>query len=86
MTCLILEEIDTGLDLKGLAFCTVYADFSKEFEKVDHSILRNKLVAIGVGGKVFEIIEDYLSGRNQFVRCDAQSSNSLDLTISVRNN
>ena len=43
----------------------VYLDFAKAFNKIDHSILINKLKHIVVGGKLLSIIEDYCSNRKQ---------------------
>ena len=44
----------------------VYLDFAEAFDKIDHSILINKLKHIGVGGKLLSIIEDCLSNRQKY--------------------
>ena len=46
---------------------TIYLDFSKAFDKVDHRILMQKLKAIGIGGKVGRWIYSFLTGREQIV-------------------
>ena len=55
----------------------VYLDFAKAFNKIDHSILINKLKDIGVGWKLLSIIEDYLSNRNQDVEINGTASDLL---------
>ena len=46
---------------------TIYLDFSKAFDKVDHKILMKKLKSIGVGGKIAKWIHSFLHGRIQEV-------------------
>ena len=55
----------------------VYLDFAKAFDKIDHSILINKLKHIGVGGKLLSIIENYLSNRKQYVEINGTASDLL---------
>ena len=55
----------------------VYFDFAKAFDKIDHSILINKLKHIGGGGKMLSIIEDYLSNRKQYVEINGTASDLL---------
>ena len=53
---------------------TVYLDFSKAFDKINHSILIQKLQHLGVRGSLLKIIKSYLSGRKQYVLiCEATS-------------
>ena len=46
---------------------TVYLDFAKAFDKVDHSILIKKLQNIGIGGNLLRWIKAFLSNRKQEV-------------------
>ena len=46
---------------------TVYLDFSKAFDKVDHHLLLKKLEAIGIKGKLLNWIKAFLSNRKQEV-------------------
>ena len=39
----------------------IYLDFTKAFDKVDHSILLQKLEHIGIRGKMHKWIENFLS-------------------------
>ena len=46
---------------------TVYTDFSKAFDRLDHAILLNKLLIIGFDKKLLYFLLSYLSNREQFV-------------------
>merc|ERR1712105_76335 len=49
----------------GKATDTIYLDFAKAFDKVDHDILCHKLKALGITGKVGVWIKEFLTGRYQ---------------------
>ena len=51
----------------GKATDTIYLDFAKAFDKVDHNILCHKLKRIGISGKVGLWIREFLTGRHQQV-------------------
>lgn len=46
---------------------TIYSDFSKAFDKVNHHLLLVKLRAFGLGSRILTLIESYLSSRKQYV-------------------
>ena len=46
---------------------TVYLDFAKAFDKVDHDILCHKIKALGITGKLGVWIREFLTGRTQRV-------------------
>ena len=52
----LLAHYDEVLDLleKGLNVDTIYLDFSKAFDKVDHQIVIAKLSSLGIGGKLLD--------------------------------
>eukprot|EP00111_Clytia_hemisphaerica_P017909 TCONS_00052991-protein len=52
---------------RGINVDTIYLDFSKEFDKVDHAILLHKLSQLGIKGKLLRWIESFLKGRKQSV-------------------
>ena len=49
---------------------TIYLDYSKAFDRVDHNILIQKLKNIGIRGKLCDWIENFLSERTQVVVVD----------------
>ena len=52
----------------------IYLDYAKAFDKVDHSILLEKIKAYGIEGKVYTWIEQFLCGRTQTVVVDGKKS------------
>ena len=61
-----LETVTDYID-KGYPIDVIYLDFKKAFDKVPHRRLMHKLTAHGIGGKVWNWIRDWLSGREQRV-------------------
>jgi hypothetical protein len=45
----------------------VYLDFQKAFNKVPHKRLLKKVKAMGIGGEIYNWIEDWLKDRKQGV-------------------
>ena len=72
----VLTELEEGKDVD-----VIYIDFSKAFDKVDHTILMNKLKAVGLNGKLLAWIESFLTKRKQIVVVDGESSEAAE-TIS----
>lgn len=52
---------------KGLNVDTIYLDFAKAFDKVDHSLVLKKLSMLGIRGKILQWIESFLTNRTQRV-------------------
>lgn len=61
----------------------IYTDFSKAFDKVNHNILRAKLLNIGIRGNLLNWISTYLSDRTQKVRLNGVLSDTLSVTSGV---
>ena len=79
----LLSHFDSMLaDLEsGACSDTVYLDFAKAFDKVDHGILHHKLRDLGIHDKVGNWIYAFLHNRQQTVVIDGQhSSNSTVLS------
>ena len=62
---------------------SVFLDFSKAFDMVDHPILFQKLTWYGVGGEELKWFEGYLEGRKQRVRVDDAKSEWADIRRGV---
>ena len=63
----LTETWRNALD-KGLKVGVLFIDFRKAFDTVNHTILLEKLKAIGVSGDLLSWLDDYLSARKQFVQ------------------
>jgi hypothetical protein len=59
---LIIEYLEKGLNVD-----TIYLDFSKAFDKVDHRIVMEKLEMLGISGKIKRWIHSFLTERYQRV-------------------
>ena len=66
----LLEALDEWSSLldKGSPVDILYIDFAKAFDKVQHSILLDRLQAIGIRGQILIWLESYLLGRRQRVK------------------
>ena len=62
---------------------TVVLDFSKAFDKVDHSLLLHKLARYGITGRVHSWIEDFLDERQQAVVVGGEKSAFLPVSSGV---
>ena len=60
------DEVLANLE-KGLNVDTIYLDFSKAFDKVDHQIVLAKLSILGIGGNLLKWIQSFLLNRMQHV-------------------
>ena len=58
----IISMLENGFNVD-----TVYLDFAKAFDKVDHRIVIKKLSILSVRGKVLSWIESFISSRTQKV-------------------
>ena len=78
----LIENKLKNLDEK-LYTCALYIDLSKAFDTVDHVILLKKLHHYGIRGIALDLIKDYLSNRQQYVRVNGENSNKLRIDIGV---
>ena len=58
-------------------------DLKKAFDTVSHEILLNKLCLYSIRGPAYDLIEGYLSNRNQFVSIINHCSSSKPINIGV---
>ena len=76
------NEISTALD-HGLCVDCVYFDFSKAFDSVRHDYLIQKLLNIGISGKLLNWIRNYLQNRTQIVNINGAVSTERQVTSGV---
>ena len=62
---------------------TIYLDFAKAFDKVDHNILCHKLKRLGITGKIGIWIREFLTGRSQHVSANGVLSSSAPVISEV---
>ena len=62
---------------------TVFLDFSKAFDTVNHRILLQKMYKLGFRGIMLNWFESYLSNRKQFVNINNCNSHMTDVSIGV---
>jgi hypothetical protein len=74
----VLKLIEEGGNCEQL-----YLDFSKAFDKVDHSLLIRKLAAMGIRGKLGTWLGRFLLKRTQAVRVGSRISSWTQVTSGV---
>ena len=81
----LLAHHDKILSLleRGLNVDTVYLDFSKAFDKVDHRIVLKKLSLLGIRGKILSWLKSFLSSRTQKVMVNGVLSEPSPVTSGV---
>merc|ERR1712055_1039035 len=68
---------------KGLATTAITIDYSKAFDYVDHNILVNKLVQLGVRGKIVNSLISFLSNRSHNTNILGNKSSFSNITCGV---
>ena len=74
----ILENADNGL-----VTASIFLDFSKAFDTVDHVILSRKLKSIGLDDKSLNWFKSYLTNRQQKTSINDTLSSSLPVSVGV---
>ena len=72
------QALDNKKDVAVVAI-----DLSKAFDSICHSLLLAKLKAYGVHDSAIKLIQSYLSGRFQRVKCNGKVSDWLPLRCGV---
>ena len=78
----IVERIRNGQDANETA-CCIFLDLSKAFDTLNHQILLDKLERHGIRGQVYQLLENYLQNRKQYVKLISSKSDLLDITCGV---
>ena len=78
----LISDISNSLD-KGHEIDACLLDFSKAFDKVNHSKLLYKMKMIGVSQQIVRGTDSFLHNRSQRVALDGKSSESCEVTSGV---
>ena len=70
------------LDQGKQTYCLIM-DFSKAFDKVNHSLIIHRLKHYGITGKTNEWIKNFLSDRTQSVVVEGETSTSIPVESGV---
>jgi hypothetical protein len=73
-----LRAIESGKQVD-----VIYTDFSKAFDRVQHSILLRKLENIGIHSSLLAWIKSYLTGRSQYVKLGDNRSRTFGVKSGV---
>lgn len=69
----VINDILVALDRKQ--FCaSLFLDLSKAFDTVDHAVLKQRLLCLGLSDCVVSWFMNYLSDRTQCIKCDGLCS------------
>ena len=80
----LTDKIYGCLNEKGGSFCaSVFVDFQKAFDTIDHEILFRKLEIYGITGVPLLLMKNYFSNRTQSVRIGNCFSSAKPLTKGV---
>ena len=77
-----LGDVIDGL-IKGVATDTIYLDYQKAFDSIDHSLLLKKLHAYGFPPPIVDWVASFLSGRTQTVAVQGATSKPITLISGV---
>ena len=77
-----LEYVYDNLD-QGNTVVSIFMDFSKAFDCIDHQLLLQKLQCYGIRGIAHDWLASYLSNRKQYVATNSTTSEILPVTHGV---
>ena len=78
----VLDDWTSALEL-GHQMDVIYLDLQKAFDKVPHARLLSKLKSYGIGGKLLQWIENFLSNRRQCVHLHGSKSDWINIFSGV---
>ena len=81
----LLEHFDTILNIieDNSNADVIYLDFAKAFDKVDHTIVLNKIKSLGITGQIYNWLESFLCGRFQSVIVNGITSSPQEVKSGV---
>ena len=74
----IYDSLEEGHDVDS-----IYTDFSKGFDKINHRLLIEKLSHYGLAGNLLKWIKSFLENRQQVVKINNKFSNIINVTSGV---
>ena len=78
----LIHEITSHLDTNSYSLC-IFADLSKAFDTVNHSLLMAKLYKYGIRGIAYDLFESFLTNRQQQVKFKESLSRLYTLKTGV---
>ena len=78
-----IDEIYRTLDSLTKFLATVYVDFAKAFDKLDHKRILEALHSTGLPNRIVDIVRSYLENRMQRVKVGTKKSPELPVTSGV---
>jgi hypothetical protein len=78
----ILNDAYTAMDKREVTIMA-FLDMSAAFDTVDHNLLSQKLLSLGIAGEALEWFKVYLSGRSHSTQVDGLMSQPLALKMGV---
>ena len=78
----LVDHLTKEMDNKKIPI-NIYIDLSKAFDTIDHNILLSKLKYYGVHGREYDLFQDYLSNRCQYVEYNGSISTTRSITTGV---
>ena len=81
----LLEHFDTILNIieDNSNADVIYLDFAKAFDKVDHTIVLNKIKSLGITGQIYIGLESFLRGRFKSVFVNGITSSPQEVKSGV---
>ena len=77
------EAVMQALESGNEGYDSIYLDFSKAFDKVDHGVLLHKICDLGIHGKMGVWIAKFLRDRFQVVACEGLKSTRAEVISGV---
>ena len=68
---------------KGNVTTAITIDYSKAFDLVDHSTLKEKLIELGVRSNLLKLIMSFLSNRKHYTKINNICSDLVDITCGI---
>lgn len=75
-------DVFTAIDNK-LSVLSIFIDFAKAFDTVNHKILLEKMHHYGIRGQILSWFEDYLTNRQQYTVLNGEKSHNTPVTLGV---